>query len=350
MTLPPPATRATSLAEVSQFLDGKLPLAYGEPGWDQFYTDTKRRDIDILIRTFVRRGLGHKALFGGHSGNGKTTELSRFKGSDEIQQHFFVIAADVADSLNPVDLEIVELLLLVIVETLAYADTHQLRLDHHLFERFKKLEGAFKGSLVIEQQQQEKVQSSLEASGEASLGYPGFLVKLRLKLLAKIKAQSDYRETVRTTFRPELNQLVELLDDLLLTLCLNDPHKRKPLIVLDGLDRMSFESSLKLYVQDASTLALIRQASLLLTVPISIIHSPDSAMVSNHLGKIHVFKNLRLQTREGGLDDDARDNHKLLVEFVHKRLEPSLISEQALKTAIHYSGRIARGQASLRLS
>ena len=56
-------------------LNGKKPLVWNSPDWKAFYTKTDRREIDKLTQAFLSRDLGYKALFGGHSGNGKSTEI-----------------------------------------------------------------------------------------------------------------------------------------------------------------------------------------------------------------------------------------------------------------------------------
>ncbi len=333
--------RANTLAQAVRILDGKRPLEYLSPEWKAFYTETNRPEVDLLIEVFMLKGLGYKALFGGHSGNGKTTELNRFKGSERIQERFWVISADVAESLNPMDLEIVELLLLMTVETLAFADAHGVVIDEHLRQRFLELEGVFKGELVIEDHRLSGRDISAEFGTEAEAGFPGFFVKLKAKLLAKIKTQLEYRHSVRQTFRPRLNDLIDLLDDLYSVL-LNSPGSKLPLMVIDGLDRMGVPSAQQLFAHDSQILAQIRNASILLTVPISVIHSPVSAQIQLQLGDIHVFKNLRLHNRTGDVDQAANKNRQYLRNFVLLRIDAALIEDAALDKAITYSGGVFR--------
>lgn len=333
--------RATTLAQAVRILDGRRPLEYLSPEWKAFYTETNRPEVDLLIQVFLLKDLGYKALFGGHSGNGKTTELNRFKGDRRIQERFWVIAADVAESLNPTDLEIIELLLLMTVETLSFADAHGITLDENLRQRFLELEGLFRGELSIEDQRLSTRDATAELSAEAETGYPGFFVKLKAKLMAKLKVQTEYRHTVRKTFRPRINNLVNILDDLLSTMLAFGDGKM-PLLVLDGLDRMSVPSAQLLFAHDSQTLALIHNASILLTVPISVIHSPISAQVQIQLGDIHVFKNLRLLDRTGKEDKTSSMNRVYLRNFVLQRIHPDLIVDLALDQAITHSGGVYR--------
>ena len=56
----------------------------------------------MIKAEFLRYKPGRKVLFGGHSGNGKSTELNKFIFDPEIRGRFEIIKIDVLDSLEAV--------------------------------------------------------------------------------------------------------------------------------------------------------------------------------------------------------------------------------------------------------
>jgi len=318
--------KATTIREVIAKLDSKRPLRYEErESWEAFYTQTDRRQIDLLITLFADKPRGYKGLFGGHSGNGKTTELSRFRSAPAIMQRFFIIDLDITELLNPDDLEVVELLLVILVEVFAFAEKHKVQIPDRLYHQYQEIEGHFRETV---KQETEKKKTSTVAVFKKTFFFT-------------VKGQAEVREILRTYYRPRIEDLIRCLNDLLLEISAKEETK-SALIMIDGLDRVSVDKARKLFVADSQNLAMIQNASMLLTVPISIIHSPDSSLVEGTLGKIMVFKNLRLKTREGQQDEGAKKNCEVMRDFILKRMDADLIEEAALEKAIHYSGGVFR--------
>ncbi|MCP5047401.1 MAG: hypothetical protein GY940_09540, partial [bacterium] len=71
--------KATTVGEVIRYFNQQKPLTPEEKDeWKSFYVDTGRQKIEKIKSDFLRANPGYKALFGGHKGNGKSTELNKF--------------------------------------------------------------------------------------------------------------------------------------------------------------------------------------------------------------------------------------------------------------------------------
>ena len=138
-----------------------------------------------------------------------------------------------------------------------------------------------------------------------------------------------------------MNELIELVKDLMADVKAKF-KKKEILIIIDGLDRTSVQAAEKLFAEDGQIIALIDNVTMLLTVPISIIHSVKSPIVENAIGKMHVLKNIRLLNQDKKKDEKTEKNWKLMKDAVLRRLEPQLITDKALEIAVHYSGGVFR--------
>ena len=316
--------KAMDIGEVINRMDSSSPLRYEERDrWEQLYTPSGRGQVDKMVSIFCRKSAGFKVLFGGHSGNGKTTELSRFRCHPKILDKYFIIEFDVNEVLNPYDLEVVELLLVTYVEIRAHAEEKNLIISKEITDRFDKAEGFFRGRL----------RTSEETSG---------VLGLKINLFTILKTDAQFRKVIREEYRPRLNELIQLLDDLLLEVTAYY-ETRIPLIVIDGLDLVSEEKAQKLFTADATYIAQIKNAGMLLTLPISVIHSTAATHVAKVFGQAPIsFKNLRLTDQDGKVDPKAETNRQTMRDFVLRRMDASLIEDEALDMVIHYSGGVFR--------
>jgi len=295
---------------------------------------------------FLHSPKGHKLLFGGHSGNGKSTELNRLVNDSRIDDKFFIVKFDVKEILNINDIEIVELFLVVCLKLLEFADLSKIKIDNYLEKEFKKIEGFFQDTLKIESQSSSLIQTSMGAEGKisAKAGFP--LVRLAAAFYAKMFGQYESRKIVRDTYRPRLSELFDLINALLININ-TSAQQKDSLIIIDGLDRIPFKQAKKLFVEEGQNLAMIREASILMTVPISIIHSTASALLENIIGPIKSLKNIRLKAKDGSQDSISDKNQKIMKRVVCSRLKDSkengvLTTPEALELAVNYSGGVFR--------
>ncbi|MDM8539557.1 hypothetical protein QUF90_00580 [Desulfococcaceae bacterium HSG9] len=336
--------KAHNLKEIIRYFDSQTPLTPEDAEqWQAFYTETERNEIDHIITALVSSPIGHKILFGGHPGNGKSTELNKLVFDERIKQQFAVIKFDAKELLDVNDIDITELLLVLSLKILGFADVCNIKPDNYFKKKFDDLEGFFRKKLKVEEVRSRLRQSSLGAEAKISLGAKIPLVKMGSNFFAKIRGQHEFRKLVRKTYRPRLTELVDFVDDLLIDIKEKNSSQEDILLIADGLDRAPIEQARKLYAEDGHHLSKIRNASLLLTVPISLIHSTSAVVIQGELGQITTLKNVRIKTRTRQVDEKTEKNINILEEAVRKRIEDqSLITSEALTMAVQYSGGVFR--------
>jgi len=334
--------KATRLNEVIQNFNIQKPLSpENKEEWDGFYIDTHRKEIDRIVNEFIFAPTGYKAMFGGHRGNGKSTELNKIIFESELPKRFEIIKIDILESLDPNDIEIVEFLVTLCVHLLAFAEKKGIEIDDYLEDQFKNLEGFFRDKLKIETTRSNGKTKEAGVETEAGGGLKFPFINFKAGLFAKIKGDSESREIIRTEYRPRMNELIELVKNLLIDI---KPHLKgkEPLIIVDGLDRAAVGPAEKLFAEDGQNIALIDNATMLLTVPISLIHSVKASVVVSTVGKMYVLKNLRIRTIEKEEDDETSINRESMRQAVLRRMEENLIADKALEMAVDFSGGVFR--------
>jgi len=335
--------RAKTLGEVIRYFNQQKPLTpANKEEWASLYIDTERRGIEQVKGEFLQAHPGHKVLFGGHSGNGKSTELNKFIFDPQVQARYEIIKLDIQEVLNPQDIEIVELLLTLCFEILAFADKKKIEVPSYIGDQFAKMEKFFHDSLKIETGIEEAKARGMGLEAGAGAKSPFSFLKLKFGFSARMQTNTESRLLIRQEYRPRLTELITLVKDLLKSIKPGLGEK-EPLLVIDGLDRTSVQASRKLFVEDGPSIALLDDVTMLLTVPISLIHSVESPIVEAVIGKMYVLKNIRLCTSTGGDDKETGKNRELMKEAIRHRLEdPDLIHDEALDMAIRFSGGVFR--------
>jgi hypothetical protein len=334
--------KALTLGDVIRDFNQQEPLSPEiKEQWQSFYIDTHRIEIDNIKNEFLDASSGYKALFGGHKGNGKSTELNKIIFDPDLRKRFEIIKIDILESLDPNDIDIVEFFITICFYILAFADEKNIKIESYFKDQFEKLEGFFHKKLNIETTHIKGKTNEIGIQAEAGGGFSFPILKFKTEFFAKMRGNAESRETVRDEYRPRLNELTALLKSLVMDI--NSKLKGRDLLfVVDGMDRAAVRAAERLFAEDGQNFALLDNATMLLTVPISLIHSVKASVVEATVGRMHVLKNLRLRTVDKAQDEDTERNCKLMKEAVLRRMDEKLISPKALEMAVYYSGGVFR--------
>lgn len=194
------------------------------------------RQVARMIRTADRDLV--QALVIGHQGSGKTTELRRT--ARALEKDHFVSWIDAEQSLEPEDIQMEDLLLVLMEGILRAAEKHRLRLpegDLKLFDAWGSVQTATRVQSVATEGE---LSAGVDSASKPTL--LGIALGIVGGMVARLKLGTDHRNEVRKEVGPRLADLLAVTERLSKAAmsAAREAHRTLVLIV-DGLDRMRFE-------------------------------------------------------------------------------------------------------------
>ncbi|MEW6608291.1 MAG: hypothetical protein AB1414_12755 [bacterium] len=330
-------SKASKLDDVINCFDSQKPLC---PKDDPWYVETERKEIEIIKDDLLTTNRGLKFLLGGHPGNGKSTELNKIDYDEAINAKYLVVKYSANEVLDINDIDIIDFLLTMTFKILEKAEETNTTLPGYLQERLKEMEGYFTDKLQIEKTTTEARNGEIGGGVEANTGFKFPFVRLGADFFAKVRLQSETRKQIREFYRVKVTDLRNLVNDIILNIKLSITP-RDILLIIDDLDKTGPTQAEKLFFEEGNIIGDIK-CSALLTIPISMIYSPKSAVIVSKIGRQKVLRNLRLKDRDGKEDEKTAKHRETLRQLVFKRMEEDLIEDNALNMAVDASGGVFR--------
>jgi len=109
------------------------------------------------------------------------------------------------------------------------------------------------------------------------------------------------------------------------------------LLLIDDLDK-SAEAIEKILLEEGAVFNEI-DCSLVVTVPITVIYSQMANRITEWFPHVEVLPNITVYNKDNSINPEGL---ALLKELVHRRMNPELILDNALETAVIYSGGVFR--------
>jgi hypothetical protein len=332
--------RATTLTEAYDVLDPQ-PIDFKTQA--DFYVEPPPREHDdgtftphpmARIRRALRTTTPAKVFLAGHVGAGKSTQLRHFAADPEIEAMFSVVL---------VRLETTEL---------PFLDAAQLlfHMSRELYEHGKAL-GAFgvDGAEKPWRRHLEALNAALygktgpsAAEGTIGIEVDLFLVKLREDLRVSETRRKQFRE-FGETHRTVLLDLLRDLSVAVETALLHGKGAKTLLMIIDDLDKVRAPERQKdLFQTDLGALFAPR-FRVIYTLPAAVSFDPSRRELLQAVE--HLYPERVLDKAPNGFDPMRAFLDSALPFFrdaLHKRVEPSLVEEEAIKLATAYSGGVAR--------
>ncbi len=318
------AIRARTLKEALNLFDPRVPLS--GKALAAYYVERPDVPTHELKAYLEAMDEPVKVLFSGHRGSGKSTELNRLAGL--LKGRFFIVHFSVLEILNLTDLTYVDLILAIALRLLQQAT------DERILKGRKRglvgvgmLEDLYRW-LTHEIVEEEMVSPSREASAEAALNL------LALKLEGRVKTESSTRRMVRERAELRLFELVSRTNRLIEEIRSN--ARRPVLVMVEDLDKLSFERAMGLFLNHAALLAELR-AHILFTFPIALRYAREFLQIRSHFSERFIVPNVMVYDRQGQLRPEG---YRVMREIVERRVEPYLIDPEAIDLAVRMSGGI----------
>lgn len=331
-----PVERAETLQEV-QFVTEPSPLR--DESLDKFYVPTdSARDKSFPPSNVLRDYLYGKPhprrlLFASHPGAGKSTELNRLMGKTE--EDFWFVYFSARQELDLATLTHVDLILALMEKLYQRGWEEKLIKDKNVIEPVRR----WLAEIILES----KISREGAVDTEASIGLDGILAQV-VGLMARVRTvfslSYESAENVRQILKPRIVDLRNYCNQIIAEIALNleqKAPKKRLIIIVEDTDKLDVEIARHLFVQHTGLLADL-QATIIYTVPLFLIHSPDRQRLESY------FDTLTLPMIKTYTPDHERfeEGWQILHQIIVNRLNTNLIAPEALELAIEKTGGVLR--------
>lgn len=310
------------IARVYQQCDPARPLQAGDPRYMPLTGVRGPGDLVTRLANAIRRSDSPvHLLFAGHRGGGKSTELLRLKhelsNPPEVAGGFFVVYFEADDEdVDVNDIDFPDLLLAIIRQVgMALRQRVQEELRPRWLNRFLDEARSLLGNEVEFQK--------LELDAKIA------------KFTAAIKSSPEARREIRKVLEPNVSNLIQAANDLLLDAVtrLRSKGFRDLVLIVDNLDCIvlrdipdsPFNTHEQLFINRGTQLAQLR-SHVVYTLPISMVFSPRAtALVTVFNRRPDVLPMVRVIERGG---TDCLAGMEAMRDVVSKRLQAAGVQQE----------------------
>ena len=292
----------------------------------------KSLGVDPKTNELKTRRLRHYALFCGHRGCGKSTELRRLADRLRGAEAFFVVLLDGVRELDTNNLQYADVLLALAQKLLESLSEESVPVKQAYLERLQQ----WFDHRVETHTATKDFATEVKAGAQAESGLP-FLGKLFASITNSLKTNSTYKDELRRVLKNSFSDFAEAFKQLLLAaeeaLAENGLGKRV-LFIVDGTDRLTGEDSLRFFIQDIHQLQLI-DGLFIYCGPIPLLYEGSSVNQSFD----HVFKLPMVKLAEKSSQDALPASYQAMRKLIHRRADPALFdTPETVDYLIKYSG------------
>jgi GTPase SAR1 family protein len=274
----------------------------------KFYIDDFTKDsVKGIITTIRITKRFKKMLVIGHRGCGKSTILNKV--AEELYNDYHVVVFSVADIINMMDVEAVDILLGTYLQVLQSVEKQG---------KFDNLQQSFKHFMKSFAKKDFKLE-------EVTL----------LGIALKFKVEPESRATIREGLRNQIDTLQQNISE-----ACHHIHQQKGkdiLIIIDGLDRLDVKFAERVFY-DNSDLLLLPEAKIVYTFPLATYYCDDFISIRARY-EDQFISVVNLQTPDGR---DLESSQKALTKLILRRIDQTLITDDAINYVINMSGGLLR--------
>ena len=272
------------------------------------------------------------AMFCGHRGCGKSTELGWIEVELNRPEAFFVISLDGVRELDNNNLQYADVLLALAQNLLKKLDAESIEIEEIFYRRLVD----WFDERVEKHEATKEYALEVKAGAEGQTGIP-FLGKLFASLTNSFKTNSTYKEELRRVLKNSFSEFADAFNQLIVASeeALAKANKGKKLLFLvDGTDRLNKEDSERFFIHDVNQLQLIN-GLFVYCAPISLIYQQN--IVNENFD--HVFKLPMIKLHEKDCTEPIQKAYETMRELVYRRADSSLFDrEETLDLMVKHSG------------
>lgn len=331
--------RASNLNDAWGNFNPDQPLAGDSP----FFIDYESRPLNRFKRALLRNPDQPMRFFlAGFRGSGKSSHINRLAIDPQLNDKFLIAKYSIQNACDLNDITVVDLMLSM---TSSIIGSLPQDLDTTRSPAKEIIDNLHTwGQRTVERVRTRATETGVgvDLGAQGGYGIP-FLGSLFAKITAKMRTEASSRTTIREVLEPQLSDLIANLN---LLAKLIDTQVHRPLLVLvDDTDKLEHRFTNNIFHEGFPNLSSLA-FHVLYTVREFTFFSSDFPEIKAGSPSADMLRNVRLW-EQTSRDTDCK-GVKLLTQFVHGRMDPSLIEQDtALKQAAHYSGGIFRQFANI---
>ena len=346
----------------------------------KFYVDDFTKDTVKSIKSAVKiTERFRKILVIGHTGCGKSTILNKV--TEELQYDYHVVSFSIADELNMMDIETLDILMVVYMQLIHAAK--EKGIESPLLQRFEEfikeslnldevgfnLLELLSFKIKVEPESREKIrkafrtrletlQSNLSEACEtiskqsatfkltkqASEDLGDETIPIPQDVLNALQPLRNQEYTTKEEFSKIVEQHIEdkkqadRYKDLILK---HAKTEKDVLIIIDDLDKLAQYPAEKIFCQETHLLSMI-DAKIIFTFPLATYYSPAFVQIGDEFTDEFIrlvnLYNVQREYQQASLD--------MLKKLVLKRIDGQYVSDDAMKYLIDHSGGLLRDLVS----
>jgi len=309
--------RASNLTEVINLFDPKKSLA-GKEKLAIYFVERPHGPLNMMGKYLQQSGTEPvKILFTGHRGSGKSTELNQLVLN--LHDQFFIVKFSIIDTLDCFDLNYIDIVLISALKLIERAIEDKVKIDKGILKNiFEWLYYDITEERIIELSEEAGLSANVNA--------------LVLKLEGKMSKESFTRKIMREKITPRFSELVDKIN--LAITEIKEKTSREILIIIEDIDKSNLDIAKDLFFLHGESLLSIN-SKIIYTFPVSLRYSNDFPQVVKTFNKHFVLPNVTVFDRQGIKDTTGNE---MLKSVILKRMDESLITEEAIEEAIRLSG------------
>ncbi len=286
---------------------------------DIYYVPRGDERIERLKTRLLIDQTPSKILYSGHRRSGKSTELYHLM--FELQSQYFITFYSIFDELEVGDIDYIDILV-----------TNALKLYEGAVEQGLPIEQDLISDLNdwLTQNSTEVIKTTVEQKTK------GWDLGAKLKCLivefgVGFRSDAGSRNEIRQRLLPRTSEVIKRSN--LIAESIRQKSKKKPLVIIDDLDKLDTEPAKRIFYGHAQS--LIRpNFKIIYTVPISLIHEPEFRQIETQFGRPDVLSMIKTRNKDGSPHQLGLD---FLKRIISRRIDESLFEPEALDHLIKVS-------------
>ena len=302
-----------------------LPLEPGPLGAaNPFYVDRPGNPTTRLERALSRPfRRPPKFFFSGHRGCGKSTELRRIAVNPKVCVRYWPVHFTIRDEADVNNLDYKDVLLAIGGKMFRQFQKESDKLDEQLLKELDAWRGKVEKAVTIT--------SGRVVEGELGGKLSAFFAEAGVK----VKLEPRTREELRQVIERDVTGLLNVLN--IIAISIQAHTGRLPLVLIDDLDKPDLPLAQAMF-HDHREAMTQPQCAIVYTVSSALFYAAAFEAIRD---RAYFLPNVRLHPH-GQPGQQEPQGYQAMRAFVHKRMQPDLITAEALDEAVRAGGGVFR--------